>query len=73
MPRLTKLFKLKSLHIRKHLSGNYYSAIYEDVIFSEIGLLNTLIVEKIEIQNETHYLFVRWYSGEDTLKELGYV
>lgn len=73
MPRLTKLSKLKSLKITKHLSGNYYYATYEDVINTEIGQTNCLIVEKIKIHGEEHYIFVHWYSGEDTLKELGYV
>ena len=72
MPRLSSIVKLKSLSIREHLSENYYSATYEDVVNTEIGQTNSLIVEKIEIRGEEHYMLVRWYSGEDTLKEMGY-
>ena len=73
MPRLTSLVKLKNLLIREHLGDGYYTATYEEVVNTEIGQTNCLIVEKIEIRGEIHYMLVCWYSGEDTLKELGYV
>ena len=72
MPRLTSLVKLKNLLIREHLGDSYYTATYEDVVNTEIGQTNCLSVEKIEIRGEIHYIPVCWYSGEDTLKELGY-
>ena len=73
MPRLTnKLVKLKSLNIREHLGDGLYTATYEDVVNTEVGLTNSLIVEKVEIRGEEHYILVCWYSGEDTLKEIGY-
>ena len=72
MPKLTKLVKLKSLNIRDHLGDGYYSATYEDVVNTEIGQTNCLIVERVEIRGEEHYLFVAWYMGEDNLEKLGY-
>ena len=73
MPKLTKLVKLKSLKIREPLGdGGYYSATYEDVVSTEIGQTNCLIVERVEIRGEEHYLFVAWYSGEDNLEKMGY-
>ena len=72
MPKLTKLVKLKSLNIRDHLGDGYYSATYEDVVSTEIGQTNCLIVERVEIRGEEHYLFVAWYSGEDNLEKMGY-
>ena len=70
MPRLTSLVKLKSLNIRESLGDGLYKATYEDVVNTEIGQTNSLIVEKIEIRGEEHYMLVRWYSGE--LKEMVY-
>ena len=72
MPRLSSIVKLKSLNIREHLSENYYSATYEEVVNTKIGQTNTLIVEKVEIRGEEHYMFVCWYIGEDVLEEMGY-
>ena len=72
MPRLTKLVKLKSLNIRDCICEGYYTATYEEVVNTEIGPTNCMIVEKVNIRGEEHYLFVAWYSGEDKIEEMTY-
>lgn len=70
MPRLTSLLKGKAISIKSHLGDNYYSAAYEDVVETKIGLTNCLIVEKIEVRGEDSYFFVCWCRDDSPSMEV---
>ncbi len=68
--KLTTLVKGKDINVRERIKNQYYLATYADVVDTDRGQTNLLVVEKYLIRGEAHYLFCFWYFDKSDLDNI---
>ncbi len=68
--RVTHLTKGKAINILEQKEKNLFLAAYEDVITTEKGTTNLLLVRRVVLIGELHWVFHSWYYGEDDNKRV---